>query len=533
MPSASLKGFLLMYQARFLLAQLHMDSLRDKTSVKLIRKALETLPTGSKALDVAYNGAMQRISDQLEGFRIHALRLLGWLTYSKRLMTIKELQYALAIEPETTDFDEDNIVDIDEVVGFCAGLVIVDDETGNIQLVHYTTQEYFRRNGDLLLASAKEEIAINCLTYLSYDQFGDGWISDIGYGKGEDERVQEYPFLAYAARHWADHVKLCDQQNVEELMVSFTKDDRKISSASQVVFAQDRELLYWRDIERIIVQNPLTVMHILAYLGCQELVSKLLAYGLDADAKDFFQRTPLWWAASQGHQTVVELILSQKDVNVNSCGIFYNAVALGEPLNSIYTPLTVAVLGGHYEIAKLLIEREDVDVNLFVDNADSPLYIAVNKGFGSLVDLFLERKDIDINNRDCNGETPLRYAVRNGHEDIVKKLLKIDTIQANLKDRSGSSPLNLAIRRGQERVVKALLSHADIEVNSRDIDEKTPLTNATGNDDQAVVELLLSHPDIEVNLTDSNGNTALHLAVKGHSISIVELLISRSDTDVN
>ena len=44
---------LLMDGARFLLAQLHMDSLRDKTSAKSIKKALEILPKGSKALDLA------------------------------------------------------------------------------------------------------------------------------------------------------------------------------------------------------------------------------------------------------------------------------------------------------------------------------------------------------------------------------------------------------------------------------------------------------------------------------------------------
>ena len=79
---------LLTDRARFLLAQLHMDSLRDKTSSKLIRKALEVLPKGSDALDLAYHGAMQRVEDQMEGVRVLAKQLLGWLTYSERLMTV-------------------------------------------------------------------------------------------------------------------------------------------------------------------------------------------------------------------------------------------------------------------------------------------------------------------------------------------------------------------------------------------------------------------------------------------------------------
>ena len=40
-----------------------MDFLRDKTSIKLVKKALETLLVGSKALDLAYDRVMRRIGD--------------------------------------------------------------------------------------------------------------------------------------------------------------------------------------------------------------------------------------------------------------------------------------------------------------------------------------------------------------------------------------------------------------------------------------------------------------------------------------
>lgn len=42
----------------FLLAQLHIDWLADKTSLKAIKKNLQNLPEGSDTLDLAYEQAM-------------------------------------------------------------------------------------------------------------------------------------------------------------------------------------------------------------------------------------------------------------------------------------------------------------------------------------------------------------------------------------------------------------------------------------------------------------------------------------------
>lgn len=51
--------------ARFLLAQLHLDSLIGKKSPKAIWTALKKLPTGSKAYDHVYKNAIERIEGQV------------------------------------------------------------------------------------------------------------------------------------------------------------------------------------------------------------------------------------------------------------------------------------------------------------------------------------------------------------------------------------------------------------------------------------------------------------------------------------
>ena len=276
------------------MAQLHIDSLRDKTNSKSIRKALEALPKGSNALDLAYDGAIQRIENQREGFRDLAKKLLGWLTFSERLMTVIEIQHALAVEPGTPDMDEDNLNDVDEIVGFCAGLVIVDEETQIIRLVHYTTQDYFRRNRGRISASAQQDIAKSCLTYLLYDQFEEGWVCK----RDLEIRRRKNPFLLYAASHWAAHTNFCGQQNVYEPMMSFVENHRKVSSAAQVMFHPDNEEHWITDtLEGLQERGPFSAMHVLAYLGYEGIISELLHQGFRADTRDAIYRTPLWWAA--------------------------------------------------------------------------------------------------------------------------------------------------------------------------------------------------------------------------------------------
>jgi hypothetical protein len=45
----------------------------------------------------------------------------------------------LAVEPEEAEVDPENIPDVEDLVSVCAGLIVVDQESAVIRLVHYTT----------------------------------------------------------------------------------------------------------------------------------------------------------------------------------------------------------------------------------------------------------------------------------------------------------------------------------------------------------------------------------------------------------
>lgn len=130
---------------RFLLAQLHLDSLIGKRSPKAIKIGLEKLPKGSEAYDHGYKEAMERIEGQVRDSQELAKQVLAWITCAKRPLTTSELQHALAVEYGESELDKENLPEIEDMVSVCAGLVTVDEESDVIRLVHYTTQEYFER----------------------------------------------------------------------------------------------------------------------------------------------------------------------------------------------------------------------------------------------------------------------------------------------------------------------------------------------------------------------------------------------------
>ena len=79
----------------------------------------------------------------------------------------------------------------------------------------------------------------------------------------------------------------------------------------------------------------------------------LLATGkVDADSKDQNSRTPLSWAAEEGHETVVKLLLATGEVDVHSKDLMRR------------TPLWWAAEKRRKAVVKLLLATGEVDVDL-------------------------------------------------------------------------------------------------------------------------------------------------------------------------
>ena len=263
---------------------------------------MEGLPKGSDAYDEAYKDAMERIEGQA-GAKELAKQVLSWITCARRPLTTIELQHALAVEIGESKLDEDNVPQIEDMVSVCAGLVTVDGESGIIRLVHYTTQEYFQRTQKHWFPNIETDITILCVTYLSFSVFESGFCQTHEF----EERLWSHPLYDYAAHHWGHHAR--EASILIPDIIGFLERKAQVEASSQALMAVKQ----WSGDSNYSQSGPkqMTGLHLAAYFGVNEAANTLLTHGQSADLKDSDGRTPLSWAAENGHEAVVKLLLEK------------------------------------------------------------------------------------------------------------------------------------------------------------------------------------------------------------------------------
>ena len=186
--------------------------------------------------------------------------------------------------------------------------------------------------------------------------------------------------------------------------------------------------------------------------GDAGLVCDLSQQGANVTAKgnDRNRKTPLHWAAENGHLDVVKYLSSHDDVDADAPNLIS------------YTPLHLAADNGHLDVVKYLSSRGDVDADARSFFGNTPLRHAAGQGHLDVVKYLSSRGDVDVNVRGNHGITPLNSAAWNGRLDVVKYLSSRDDVDVNTQDKWGHTPLDRAVNRGDLEIATFLRARGGV-----------------------------------------------------------------------
>jgi ankyrin repeat protein len=523
-----------------------MDHLKGYLTVGDLEEALDHLPRGRTGLGKAYDQAIDRIKSQSEPCCQMAMRVLSWLTHCKRALFPKELQQALGTRPGQTDLDRQFLPDIDIIDSVCAGLVVFDQNTRRIRLVHYTTKEYLL--GHPAFRNSEAEIAQTCMAYLSFAPFSSGRYRNIS----DYEHLEElYPLHHYCGQYWAAHASAALDTSEEFIkpVVVFLENDSNVHAAASVVMPHSvpRDTMFpnWLHF----IPRQLTKIHIAASGGLTSVITEYIRRNEEVDIRDPDGGTPLAYAAKAGHLDTTRVLLESKRVDPDSKDTDGRTplllAASGEYKEVVHvliqygacpnhkdrfgsSALGAAAASGDIETMRLLLDH-GAQINQqcpsYHEYDGTPLMNARCSGNTDAV-LFLLERGADPNFPNVGGVTILSAVARNNDEELVKLLLE-SGVQVDPKGHFGATPLAYAVEQGFLGITEKLIK-AGADVNMQNHDGQSVLMMAcdSAESNEEIIHELLHH-GANPNIQDSSLETPLSISTKYGSLGVVKLLLDK------
>jgi ankyrin repeat protein len=261
--------------------------------------------------------------------------------------------------------------------------------------------------------------------------------------------------------------------------------------------------------------------------GHEFSVALLLAAGADPCATDCNHRIPLHFAAEGGHLPCVRALLSDMQQRTKA-----TAADLHVPDQNGQTPLMLAAEAGHVDVVAALLDAaptNDAPAGEAESKRRNALHLLAQQGQEDILQHVLEARRLHPSAKDADGWAPLHHAAVAGHV-VVTALLLAAGAEVDDSASDGDVPLHKAALGGHLDVVDALLQ-ARATVDARNASGSTPLYNAASQGHCDVVACLLeagAAPDA----TTSNGCSPLYIAANNGWQEAVALLLSY-DADPN
>jgi ankyrin repeat protein len=483
----------------------------------MLRKSLATLP---RTLDQTYDRILSTISEE---YSEYAMRILQWLTFSARPLTVAEVAEVVAIDvARDPAFDRDEALeDPLEALNICSSLVTIttNKDQGTLRptqqiiaLAHYSVQEYLvsdrikqgaAKQYSMQEANCHSAIAKGSLKYLFQIQ-----------QPLSKEILKEFALARYSAEFWSSHL----QKTGDEI-------ERISQLAMRLMDFGEPAYLTWiqlhdpdspwkeTNLEKD-VTDVAAPLYYAAQLGLSTITKLLLDRGDDVNAQGGRYSNALQAASDGGHEQVVEMLLD-KGADVNAQGGYYG--------NALQT----ASARGHEQLVKMLLDK-GADVNAQSGQYGNALQAASEGGHEQVVKMLLD-KGAAVNAQGGVYGNALQTASVAGHEQVVKMLLDKGAA-VNAQGGVYGNALQAASVAGHEQVVKMLLDKG-AEVNAQGEGYGNALRAASEGGHEQIVKMLLDW-GAEVNAQGVVYGNALQAAsLRGHE-QVVTMLLDKG-ADVN
>jgi ankyrin repeat protein len=479
------------------------------------RRALRNL---SKNLTEVFRSTIERIlnlpADPRHSMNRQSLakKTLMWISHAKRVLTVTELQHALAIRTEDSqesDLDRENFVDPQLIVDSCFGLVEIDEKSSNIRFVHFSLQEYLRSHDHGLFANGDLELTKVCLRYMSLDSVKDLHLKN---RNSFLSALEDLAFLNYATQEWGYHARSIPVDGYIDLALKFLRSISHLQTAARV---RDHNSPYFRKFRERMFSWALSGgagISICASFGLTGLMEVMIDENKQPvlDARNMYGSTPLHEAAMKGYIDTAQLLV-QHGANVLD-------VNLGKS-----TPLYLAVATGQIAMARLLLQtRSRAQLDAPGKEGWTVLHKAADLGNEEIVTLLVQQGAM-VNAVDERKTNPLHLAARKGHLEVVRVLI-LSGAEVNTTAIDRLIALDYAITSGQLEVTKMLLDNGAL-IERRGGDRWTPLHRAARGGHAQIVALLLQK-GTDMLSEDLKGETPLHAAARSGKREVVELLLS-------
>jgi hypothetical protein len=377
----------------------------------MLRKSLASLP---RTLDQTYDRILTAISEE---YAEYAMRILQWLTFSARPLSVEEVAEVVAIDvARDPAFDCDEVLeDPLEALNICSSLVTittneVDRRSGSAQrivaLAHYSVQEYLVsdriRQGSAKQYSMQETECQSAITRGSLK-----YLMQLQQPL-ERETLQVFALARYSAEFWSSHLqKTGDEgEQASQLAASLMAREKPAYLTWIQLHDPDRS---WEgtNLEKSLDSVPMPLYYA-ASLGFSTVTRLLLDAGADVNAQGGEYGNALQAASARGYEQVVKMLLD--------AGADFNAQG-GDYGNA----LQAASLGGYEQVVKTLLNA-GAEVNAQGGDFGNALQAASDGGHEQVVKTLLNA-GAEVNAQGGYYGNALQAALIWGHEQIVKMLL--------------------------------------------------------------------------------------------------------------